>query len=153
MKLEKKHTREEEKCGLKTDSVWVTRQETWQTCSVSAKWGEVNVVKRDGVLSGGKVRSVGSGGSAGADCTRVDKAVLEIAQQKTAKIQISIIIKSVINAKAFIEGDRLAHGSDMYSTSETQTHTHTKTSTKQSASIYAQAVQKEKQQNELEFRK
>lgn len=38
---EEKHSKEE-KCGIKTDSVWVTRQETWQTCRVVKKymgWG------------------------------------------------------------------------------------------------------------------
>lgn len=47
--------------------------------------------------------------------------MLEIAQQKTAEIQISRIFKSVINTKAFIKGDRLARGSDIYSTSKTHT--------------------------------
>ena len=55
--------------------------------------------------------------------------MLEIAQQNTAKIQISIIINSVIKTKAFIEKDRLAHESDIDSTSETETHTHTHTHT------------------------
>lgn len=39
MKWEKKHTTEEENCGIKTDSVWVTRQETWQTCRVFLQKG------------------------------------------------------------------------------------------------------------------